>query len=339
MCATVKSASSKLFILAILSASGWACSGGTRGIAGEPVKIDGSSTVYPLTTAVAEEFKKAQPAARIEVRFSGTRAGFEQFCKGQTDLQDASRPIEPAEASACESAGVGYVELPIAHDAITIILHSGNTWASSMTTKELQKIWEPAAQGKVTRWRQVRADWPDEPLVLFGPGVRSGTFDFFTHAIVGTERASRTDYTASEDDDEIVNGVAGNPYALGYVGYVHYEHHRDKLKAAAIDDLDPDVGPGPIEPSPSSVRRGMYRPLSRPLFIYVNSKRLERPEVKAFVNFYTRNSEALASRSGSIPLNPRLYDLVQRRAASRVEGSLFLRPDAGTHSLDQLLNQ
>jgi phosphate transport system substrate-binding protein len=316
-----------------------ACGSGRPSTPAEPVRVDGSSTVYPLTVAVADEFKKTRPEARIDVKFSGTGAGFERFCKGESDIQDASRPIETREIEACKASGVGYIELPVALDAVTVILPASNTWALSLTTSELKTLWEPAAQGKMTRWRQLRPDWPNEPIALYGPGQKSGTFDFFTHAIVGKERASRTDYTASEDDDEIVKGVADHPYALGYVGFVHYERHRDRLKAAGIDDLDQEIGPGAIEPSQNSVRRGLYRPLARPLFVYVNTKRLDRPEVKAFVDFYTRNSEALAAKSGSIPLNSRLSALVQQRATARVEGSLFQRPDAVSRSLEQLLDQ
>jgi phosphate transport system substrate-binding protein len=316
-----------------------ACGSGGGDVPTEPIRIDGSSTVYPLTTTVAEEFRKARPTAKVEVRFSGTGAGFERFCRGETDVQDASRPIEPNEIAACQAAGIGYVELPIAHDGLTIIVHPSNSWAETITTAELKALWAPGAEGKVTRWRHIRPGWPDQPLNLFGPGPRSGTFDFFTLVIVGRERDSRSDFTASEDDDVIVKSVAADPQALGYVGYVHYERHRDKLKALRLDDLDEGIGPGAVEPSPDTVRRGLYRPLSRPLFIYVNAKRLDRPEVKAFVDFFTRNSEGLAIQAGCIPLNARLYALVQQRVMKRVEGSLYQAPDAAGRTLDELLNQ
>jgi phosphate transport system substrate-binding protein len=306
---------------------------------GGVIRIDGSSTVYPLSVAVAQEFQKAHPDVRIDVAFSGTGAGFERFCKNESDFQDASRPISAREVEACKASGVGYLELPVALDAVTIIVPSSNTWAQSLTTAELKRIWEPAAQGKITRWRQIRPDWPDEPVRLFGPGRESGTFDFFTQSIVGTSGASRTDYTSSPNDDDIVNGVAGGPHALGYVGFVHYDRHRNRLHAARIDDLDQEIAPGAIEPSPNSVRRGLYRPLSRPLFIYVNTKGLDKPGIKRFVDYYTLNSETLAARSGTIPLNSRLSALVRQRAAARVEGSLFQRPDAANQSLEQLLDQ
>jgi phosphate transport system substrate-binding protein len=322
-----------MFVPLIVAAIG--CGGGSEP-AGR-ITIDGSSTVYPLTTRVAEEFRKTHPTVQVEVRFSGTGAGFERFCKGETDIQDASRPIEAREIAACKASGVGYVELPVALDAVTVIVPASNTWLKGITTAELAKLWAPAAQGKVTTWRHIRVEWPDQPIALFGPGDKSGTFDFFTRAIVGTERASRTDYTASENDDEIVNGVAANTYALGYVGYVHFERHRAKLRAIPVDDLDQEIGPGPVEPSTGSVRRGTYRPLSRPLFIYVHTKRLDQPALKAFVDFYTRQSETLAASSGTIPLNSLLTTLVQQRVAGRVEGSVFQRPDAATRSLEQLL--
>ena len=189
------------------------------------------------------------------------------------------------------------------------------------------------------KWSQVRKGWPDRPIALYGPGPKSGTFDFFTATINGKEHDSRKDYTASEDDQEIVKGVAGNPDALGYVGFGYYETHKSTLKVVPIDDGDQEIGPGAIEPSPNTVRRGLYRPLSRPLFIYVNTKRLDRPEVKAFVNYYIRNSETLATKAGGIPLNGMLYGLVQERVNKKLEGSLYEKPDAAGRSIEQLLNQ
>jgi phosphate transport system substrate-binding protein len=325
--------------LAVAGVVAGACGSSVKGVTGDPIRIDGSSTVYPISMAVAEEFKKENPTATINVVFSGTTAGFEKFCKGETDIQDASRPIEANEIAACKQGNVGYVELPVAHDGLTIIVNPANDWATSMTVPELKALWEPAAQGKIVKWSQVRKGWPDRAVALYGPGSRSGTFDFFTLAIVGQERASRTDYTSSEDDQVIVKGVAENKDAIGYVGYDYFEKHKTTLKAVAIDDLDQEIGPGPIEPSPNTVRRGIYRPLSRPLFIYVNTKRLDRPEMKAFVDFYTRHSEELATKAGCIPLNSRLYSFVQQRARGKVEGTLYERPDALNRSLEQLLTQ
>jgi phosphate transport system substrate-binding protein len=326
------------WFLAILIASvAIACASDTAGVTGDIIRIDGSSTVYPLTTAVVEEFAKTHPASRVEVRFSGTSAGFERFCKGELDILDASRPVEQPELDVCRASNVDFVELPVAHDGLTIIVHPTNSWAESLTIRELKMLWEPAAQGKIARWNQIRREWPDRPIALFGPGPSSGTFDFFTLVVVGQERASRTDYTASEDDEAIVRGVAGNPEALGYVGYSYFERHRSEVKAAGIDDLDDSIGRGAIEPSVDTVRRGIYRPLSRPLFIYVNSQRFERPEVKTFVDFFLRHIGTLAPQTGGIPLNARLYELVQLRATNRVRGSVYSSPDASQRTLDELL--
>lgn len=316
-----------------------ACGSSVKGVAGDPIRIDGSSTVYPISTAVADEFRKDNPAAKLNLAFSGTTAGFEKFCKGETDIQDASRPIEANEIAACKQANVGYVELPVAHDGLTIIVNPANDWATSMTVPELKALWEPAAQNKLVKWSQVRKGWPDREMMLYGPGTQSGTFDFFTATIVGQERSSRTDYTSSEDHEAIVKGVAENKDAIGYVAYGHYDKNKTAVKVVPIDDLDQEIGPGPIEPSPNTVRRGLYRPLSRPLFIYVNTKRLDRPEVKAFVDFYALHSEELSTKAGCIPLNPRLYSFVQQRARGKVEGTLYERPDAMKSSLEQLLTQ
>jgi phosphate transport system substrate-binding protein len=309
-----------------------ACSSAPRGVTGDPVRIDGSSTVYPITSAVAADFKKENPAAKIDVAFSGTGSGFERFCKGDIDIQDASRPIEAPEVANCKQGNVGYIELPI-------VVHPSNDFATSMTVEELKTLWAADAEKKVTKWSQVRKGWPDRPIALYGPGPKSGTFDFFTATINGKEHESRKDYAASEDDQEIVKGVAGNPDGLGYVGFGYYETHKSTLKAVPIDDGDQEIGPGAIEPSPNTVRRGLYRPLSRPLFIYVNTKRLDRPEVKAFVNYYIRHSEDLAAKAGGIPLNGMLYGLVQERVNKKLEGSLYEKPDAAGRSIEQLLNQ
>lgn len=295
----------------------------SRGVAGDPIRVDGSSTVYPVTQAVAEEFKKANPAARPEVAFSGTTAGFERFCRGELDIQDASRPIRASESSQCEAKSVKFLEIPVAHDGVTVVVNSKNDWATTMTVTELKALWQPTAEGKVKQWSDVRSDWPQRPITLVGPGPQSGTFDFFTQAVVGTEDSSRKDYTSSEDDDVIVKTVSSDELALGYVGYGYFEKHRATLKAVAIDDLDNSVGVGPIAPSPDSVRRGLYRPLSRPLFIYVNLAAMERPEIKAFVDFYLRQDERIVQEVGCIAMNAREYDLVRQRVAKRATGTLF----------------
>jgi phosphate transport system substrate-binding protein len=334
--------SSKCVALMAVSAAATlsAACGSAKSVAtSEPIRIDGSSTVYPITSAVAADFKKENPEAKVEVAFSGTGSGFERFCKGDIDIQDASRPIEAPEVAACKSANIGYIELPVAHDGLTIIVHPSNDFATSMTVEELKALWAPGAEKKITKWSQVRKGWPDRPIALYGPGAKSGTFDFFTATINGKEHESRKDYTASEDDQEIVKGVAGNPDGLGYVGFGYYETHKSTLKVVPIDDGDQEIGPGAIEPSANTVRRGLYRPLSRPLFIYVNTKRLDRPEVKAFVNYYIRNSESLAAKAGGIPLNGMLYGLVQQRVNKKLEGSLYEKPENAGRSIEQLLNQ
>ena len=314
------------------------CAACQRGVAGAPIKIDGSSTLYPLTSAVAADFKMANPNATIDVKFSGTDTGFAAFCKGESDIQDASRPIEANEIGACREAQVHFIELPVAYDGLTVVINPANTWAEAMTVPELKALWEPSATGKTTTWSEIRAGWPEEPIKLFGPGPESGTFDFFTEAIVGEERKSRTDYTTNADDEMIVKAVAADRNALGYVGYTYLERHHDVLKAVKIDDLDDSIGRGPIAPSPDTVRRGVYRPLTRPLFVYVNTDRMSRPEVKAFVDFYMKQSPALAAKF-EIPLNPGLYNVVQQRENQRVEGSVYEKPGARDETLDRLLNE
>jgi phosphate transport system substrate-binding protein len=246
------------------------------------IKIDGSSTVFPITDAIAKEFQKTRTdKVQVTVDISGTGGGFKKFCAGETDISNASRPILTAEMKACNSSSVRYIELPIAYDALTVVIHPTNDWAKSITTDELRKMWSPSAQGKITRWKQVRPDWPDQPLKLYGAGKQSGTFDYFTEAIVGKTRASRSDYIASEDDDVLVQGVSKDPNALGYFGFAYYEANLNKLKAVAVDN-----GKEAVLPSRQTVEKAQYQPLSRPLFIYVNAKAAQtKPAVKNFVDF------------------------------------------------------
>jgi phosphate transport system substrate-binding protein len=231
------------------------------------IKVDGSSTVYPITEAVGEEFQKLHPDVKVVVGISGTGGGFKKFCNGETDISNASRPILQKEIDTCAQNGIEYIELPVAYDALSVVVNPRNDWVACMTVAELKKIWEPDAQGKITRWNQVRPEWPDAPLNLYGAGTDSGTFDYFTEAIVGKAKASRGDYTASEDDNVLVQGVANDQYALGYFGLAYYFENQDKLKAVAIDN-----GKGCVLPSEETVRNGTYQPLSRPLFIYVSRK-------------------------------------------------------------------
>ena len=283
------------------------------------IKIDGSSTVYPITEAVAEEFQKAKKGTvKVTVGISGTGGGFKKFSRGETDISDASRPITQKEIEACKEAGIQYIELPVAYDGLAVMVNPKNTWVTSMTVAQLKRIWEPAAQGKVTKWSYVNSAWPDVPLKLYGPGVDSGTFDYFTEAIVGTSRASRGDFTASEDDNVLVQGIASDKGGLGYFGYAYYAENTDKLKLVAIDN-----GKGPVLPSEKTVMNGTYHPLSRPIFIYVNKKSAQRPEVKEFVEFYLKNAPTLVKQVKYIPLPDKAYKLALERFAKRVTGTVF----------------
>jgi phosphate transport system substrate-binding protein len=282
------------------------------------ITIDGSSTVEPISAAVAEEFRKVDAGVRITVGRSGTGGGFQKFCAGETEISDASRPIKPTEVELCSQKQIEYVELPIAYDGLAIVVNTKNTWAQSITTEELKKMWEPEAQGKVMRWSQVRPGWPDRELHLYGAGVDSGTYDYFTEAIVHKEHASRGDYTSSEDDNVIVQGVSQDEGALGFFGLAYYEGNKDKLKLVPVD-----AGKGPIAPSAATVVDGTYQPLSRPLFIYVSKVALDRPEVAAFIKYYIGNVSQFLSTVGYVPLPEKAYMLAQQRVDTRRTGSLF----------------
>lgn len=287
------------------------------------VKVDGSSTVFPITEAVAEEYQKSSPGVRVTVGVSGTGGGFKKFCNGETDVSNASRPIKPSEVELCGKNSIKYIELPVAYDGLAVMVNVKNDWAKDITKDELKKMWEPEAQGKVMKWRDVRPSWPDKPLRLYGAGVDSGTYDYFTEAIVGKEHSSRGDFTSSEDDNVIVQGIAGDESALGFFGYAYYEQSKDKLKVLPVDDGKPDNGAGPIMPSVESVRNGSYQPLSRPIFIYVSEKALARAEVGAFIKFYLANAAKLTREVGYVPLPEKAYALAQVRVDKRVTGSLF----------------
>ena len=287
------------------------------------IAVDGSSTVYPITEAVAEEFGKEHPAVRVTVGISGTGGGFKKFSAGETDISDASRPIKPTETEACAKNGIQFMELPVAFDALSVVVHPENTWCESMTVKELKKLWEPAAQGQIAKWSQIRPGWPQEPIRLFGPGTDSGTYDYFTEAIVGDEGASRGDFTSSEDDNVLVQGVSSDKYALGFFGAAYYVENRDKLKAVAIDDENKDNGVGPQLPTLENVIAGVYQPLARPIFIYAKVAAAERPEVDAFVRYYLANAGTLSKEVGYVPLPDEVYQLALRRYEQRVTGSVF----------------
>jgi phosphate transport system substrate-binding protein len=276
------------------------------------IQIDGSSTVFPVTEAVAEEFQKSKKGkTKVTVGIAGTGGGFKKFCRGETDISNASRPILKQEMDACKGAGVEYIELPIAFDALTVIINPKNNWAPSMTVAELKKIWEPSAQGKITNWNQVRDKWPNAPLKLFGAGADSGTFDYFTEAITGKAKSSRGDFTASEDDNVLVQGVASDVNALGFFGFAYYAENSNKLKAVAVDN-----GKGAVGPSEKTVLDGSYQPLSRPIYIYVSKKGLEKAEVREFVEFYLKNAPKLVKEVKYVPLPDKVYGL----GASRVKG-------------------
>jgi phosphate transport system substrate-binding protein len=262
------------------------------------IEIDGSSTVGPLTTAAAEAFREEQPDVNINVGTAGTGGGFERFCAGETDISNASRPIdEEEEAPICADAGIEYTEFQVGVDALTVVVNGENDWATCLTTDQLKKIWEPKAEGKVNNWNQIDPSFPDQALSLAGPGTDSGTFDYFTDEINGEEGASRTDYTPSEDDNVIVQAVAGDPGAMGYFGYTYYEQNSDTLKA-----LEVDAGEGCVAPSVETARDGTYTPLSRPLFIYVSNEAITRPEVSGFVEYFLTNSIQLAEDALFIPV-------------------------------------
>jgi len=283
------------------------------------IKIDGSSTVYPITEAVAEEFQKLKRGAvKVTVGISGTGGGFKKFSRGETDISDASRPIVKKEMDTCKEANIEYIELPVAYDGLAVMVNPKNNWVISMTVAELKKIWEPAAERKITKWNQVNPAWPDVPLKLYGPGVDSGTFDYFTEAIVGKSRSSRGDFTASEDDNVLVQGIASDRGGLGFFGYAYYAENPDKLKLVAIDG-----GKGPILPSEKTVMDGTYSPLSRPIFIYVNKRSVDRPEVKEFVEFYLRNVRRLVRRAHYFPLSDRAYKIAAKRFTQGVTGTIF----------------
>jgi phosphate transport system substrate-binding protein len=284
---------------------------GGADISGE-VLADGSSTVQPLTAAAGELFAEQAPGVNVSVGTSGTGGGFEVFCQGQTDISNASRPIKDEEVALCEEAGIEFTELQVATDALTVVTSAENDFITCLTTEELATLWGPDAEGKVTSWDQVNPDFPSEPIELYGPGTDSGTFDYFTDEINGEEGVSRTDFNASEDDNVIVQGVSGSPNALGYFGYTYYEENADSLKAVEIDS-----GNGCVAPSAEAAQDGSYTPLARPLFIYVNkASATEKPQVKAFVDFYAGNDAQIAEAAQFIPLNEEQQSALQDAAAS-----------------------
>lgn len=289
------------------------------------VKADGSSTVFPITEAVAEEFQKEHKGKfRVTVGISGTGGGFKKFCRGETDVQNASRPIQSEELEACKKAGVKFLELPIAYDATVVVVNPGNTWVSEISVDELKKMWEPQAQGKITKWNQVNAKWPEAPLKLFGAGSDSGTFDYFTEAVVGKAKSSRGDYNASEDDNTLVTGISKDKNAIGYLPMAYYFENKSKLKPLAIIGKD-KTGKAlkATMPSRESVEKGTYVPLSRPIFIYVNEASLKKAEVKEFTQFYLKQAPSLVPSVQYVPLPAKAYEMVQEHLAKNKLGTVF----------------
>ncbi|WP_415063943.1 PstS family phosphate ABC transporter substrate-binding protein [Bdellovibrio sp.] len=289
------------------------------------IKIDGSSTVFPITEAMAEEFQTAQKGkVRVTVGISGTGGGFKKFCRGETDVQNASRPVQSSELEACRKAGIKFLEIPIAYDATAVVVNPKNTWLKSITVDELKKMWEPTAQGKVMKWSDVNPAWPKENLKLYGAGSDSGTFDYFTEAIVGKAKSSRGDYTASEDDNTLVTGVSNDLYSLGYVPLAYYEENKGKLKIVGI--VGGEKAPKKNEavlPSRATVEAGTYFPLSRPIFIYVNEASLKKAEVKDFVGFYLDNSAAIVPQVKYVPLPAKAYEMGKEHVKKNKLGTVF----------------
>lgn len=316
--------------------SGSAAAGATADVG--VISIDGSSTVFPISQAVAEEFQKTS-RTRVTVAMSGTGGGFKKFCRGELEVTGASRPIKKTEMEACAAAGIEFIEIPVAYDGLAVVVNKDNTWVESLTVAELKKMWEPAAQGKLTNWNQIREGFPDAPLRLLGPGVDSGTYDYFTAAITGTEHSSRGDFIASEDDNVLVQGVAGDKNALGFFGYAYFVENADKLKLIAVDDGNPDNGNGPIAPSLETVANGTYQPLARPIFIYVSKNAASAPSVAAFIDYYLKEGAMLTKEVGYIPLPDKAYSLAAERFTKRATGSLFADGSKIGVTVEELLSQ
>ena len=298
------------------------------------VKIDGSSTVFPITEGVAEDFQKSKKGAvKVTVGISGTGGGFKKFCRGETDISNASRPILAKEMADCKAAGIEYYEMPIAFDALTVVINPKNAWLKQITVAELKAIWEPAAQGKITHWNQVNPAWPNQPIKLFGAGADSGTFDYFTEAINGKSKASRGDFTASEDDNVLVQGVSSDVNAIGYFGYAYYAENTAKLKAVPVVNPKGQA----VAPSEAAVLAGSYEPLSRPIFIYVNAKSLAKPEVKEFVEYMMKNSAKIAKEVKYVPLPAKAYSTSLEHVNKGKKGTVFGGKNEVGMTIEELL--
>jgi phosphate transport system substrate-binding protein len=329
---TKKSLSRRSILFASIAAAGAMATG--TSFAQSTIKIDGSSTVFPITEAVAEEFQKAKKGAvRVTVGISGTGGGFKKFCRGETDISNASRPITKSEMAECLKNGVTYVEMPVAYDALSVVVNPKNAWLKDISIEDLKKIWEPAAQGKITRWNQVNPAWPDRQIKLFGAGADSGTFDYFTEAVTGKSKSSRGDFKASEDDNVLVTGVSRDVDALGFFGFAYYSENQDKLKALPISWK----GGKSVGPSMETVVNGTYQPLSRPIFIYVKADSAKRPEVREFVDYFNKNADKLVREVKYVPLPASAYTYNQDALAKMRVGTKFGGENLVGVTIEQLM--
>lgn len=280
------------------------------------VQVDGSSTVFPITEAMAEEFQKKNRGVRVTVGLSGTGGGMKKFTAGTVDISGASRPIKSSELQKAQDNKIQFIELPVAYDGIVVVVNASNDYATSLTTQELKEIWRP--DSPVKTWKDIRPEWPQEEIKLFGPGADSGTFDYFTEAVMGKSGSIRSDFTASEDDNVLVQGVSGETYALGYFGFAYWQENQSKLKVLAIDN-----GKGPVTPTLETIKTATYQPLARPIFIYIATASLDRSEVDAFAHFYLDHAPALVGEVGYVPLSDTIYEIAKRRLSQRVGGAPF----------------
>ena len=300
------------------------------------IEIDGSSTVYPIMEAFAEDFRNLYPDVKTTIGVSGTGGGFKKFARGETDMSNASRPIKKEEAEACAQNNIEFIELPIAYDGLAVVVHPNNNWVDKMTVAELKKLWEPQAQGVIKKWNQIRPEWPDKEIHLFGAGVESGTYDYFTEAIVGKSHSSRGDFTASEDDNILVQGISTDELALGFFGLAYYEENAAKLKLVPIVDNEGDEA---VSPSLETVKNGTYQPLSRPLFLYVKKGAANREEINTFINYVLTDSQELIKEVGYIPLEDKTYEIVKKKYDDRKTGTIFSEGHNVGVKLDELLTK
>jgi phosphate transport system substrate-binding protein len=299
----------------------------------QTVRIDGSSTVYPITEGVAEDFQK-ETKIRVTVGVSGTGGGFKKFCRGEIDVANASRPITQNDSADCANQGIRFYEMPVAFDAMTVVIHPKNTFVKQLTIQQLRKMWEPAAQGKITHWNQIDPTWPNQRLSLFGPGADSGTFEYFTEAVNGKSKASRGDFTASEDDNILVKGVSTHPFGLGYFGYAYYEENKTTVKAVPIVNKDGVA----VYPNEKSVMDGTYNPLARPIFIYIKEDSLKQPHVRRFVEFYMKNVSRITKEIKFVPLPDKVYIANLKHIEKNRVGSVFGGHNKVGMTIEELVN-